>query len=77
MDRDFDSFFKELVRERIDEMPCPPKEEVWEQIKTQLRAERRKEKNLNGLLWDSGNIGWESNGSINRDDIIKVAKSKK
>jgi len=44
MNRDFDSFFKELVRERIDEMPCPPKKEVWEQIKTRLRVERKKER---------------------------------
>jgi len=44
MDRNFDSFFKELVRERIEEMPCPPKEEVWEQIKARLRAERKKER---------------------------------
>jgi len=44
MGKDFDSFFKELVQERIDEMPCPPKEEVWEQIKVGLRVERKKEK---------------------------------
>jgi hypothetical protein len=45
MGRDFNSFFKELVQERIDEMPCPPKEEIWEQVKIRLRAERKKERN--------------------------------
>lgn len=44
MARDFDSFFKELVCERINEMPCPPKEDVWEHIKTRLMEERRKER---------------------------------
>jgi hypothetical protein len=44
MERDFDSFFKEVVRERMEEMPCPPKEETWERIKTRLRAERKMER---------------------------------
>jgi hypothetical protein len=44
MARDFDSFFKELVQERIDETQCPPKEEAWKQIIVQLRIERKKER---------------------------------
>lgn len=44
MSKDFDSFIKELVKERIEEMPRPPKEEVWEQVITRLRAERKKER---------------------------------
>ena len=41
MAKDFDSFLKEIVQERIDEIPCPPKEEVWQQIKMQLISERK------------------------------------
>lgn len=40
----FDSFFIELIHERNDEMPCPPKEEIWERIITQLKDERKKER---------------------------------
>ena len=40
MAKDFDSFLKEIVQERIDEIPCPPKEEVWQQMKMQLRSKR-------------------------------------
>lgn len=35
------------------------------------------EKNLNGLVWDTGNIGCEISGNISRDDIIRIAKSMK
>ncbi|AUS96073.1 hypothetical protein CDQ84_18745 [Clostridium thermosuccinogenes] len=35
------------------------------------------EEHLNGLLWDSGEIGCEINGNITKDEIIKVAKSMK
>lgn len=51
MAKDFDSFIKELVQERIDEIPCPPKEEVLQQIKIQLRSERsgKKDTLLNKL----------------------------
>lgn len=44
MSKDFDSFIKELVIERIEEMPRSPKEEVWEQVINRLREERKKEK---------------------------------
>ncbi len=46
MSKDFDSFIKELVKERIDEMPRPPKDEVWRQLITQLRQEHSKERKL-------------------------------
>lgn len=46
MSKDFDSFIKELVEERIYEMPRPPKEEVWGQLIAQLRQERRKERKM-------------------------------
>lgn len=36
MGKNFDSYFEELLRERIDEMPCPTKAEVWQQIKKRL-----------------------------------------
>ena len=35
------------------------------------------EKNLNGLLWNNGNIGCEINGNISKDDVLKTAKSMK
>jgi hypothetical protein len=44
MPKDFGTFLKEIIKERIDEIPCPPKEEVWEYIITHLRAERQKER---------------------------------
>lgn len=44
MSKDFDSFIKELVIERIEEIPHPHKEEVWEQVITRLREELKKEK---------------------------------
>lgn len=46
MSKDFDSLMKELVKERIYEMPHPPKEEVWEQIIIRLRQERKKERSI-------------------------------
>lgn len=42
--KDFDSFIKELVTERIEETPRPKKEEVWGQIITRVRMERKKER---------------------------------
>lgn len=44
MSKDFNSFFKELVQERIDEVPCPPKDTMWKKLIVQLRIERKKEK---------------------------------
>lgn len=44
MGKDFDSFFKELVRERMEEIPCPPRKEAWEQIANRLRLERKKQR---------------------------------
>jgi hypothetical protein len=35
------------------------------------------EKNLTGIFWNNGNIGYEINGNISKDDIIKVVKSMK
>lgn len=49
MSKDYDSLMKELVKERIYEMPRPPKEELWEQIITQLRQECKKERRLRML----------------------------
>lgn len=49
MSRDFDSLMRELVKERIREMPHPPKDEVWEQIINRLRQERRKERKIKML----------------------------
>ncbi len=48
MSKDFDSFIKEVVKERIKKMPRPPKSEVWEQVITRIRLEHKKElkKNL-------------------------------
>jgi len=46
MPKDFDSLVKELVKERICEMPHPPKEAVWEQLRTRLSQERKKEKRI-------------------------------
>lgn len=46
MPRDFDAFFEELVRERIDELPCPPEEEMWGYIKRRLRDERKNERRI-------------------------------
>ena len=41
-EKDLDSFIKEIVNEMMDEISCPPKEEIWENIKNQLRTERKK-----------------------------------
>jgi hypothetical protein len=35
------------------------------------------EEDLNGLLWETGNISLEINGKISRDDIVKIARSMK
>jgi len=35
------------------------------------------EEKLNGLLWDIDNIGYEINGNISGEDIIKIAGSMK
>jgi hypothetical protein len=46
MSKNLDSLMKELVKERICGMSHPPKEEVWEQLRTRLRQERKKEKSI-------------------------------
>jgi hypothetical protein len=49
MSKDLDSLMKELVEERICEMPHPPKEEVWEQLTVRLRKKRREERRINAF----------------------------
>lgn len=40
MERNMDSLFKELVREHIDNSSCPPKDEIWNNIKLRLMEEQ-------------------------------------
>lgn len=44
MAKDFDSFFKELIQERVDEIPCPHHEDMAKKIIKQVKAESKKEK---------------------------------
>lgn len=44
MDKTLDTLIGEVIKEDIENTPIPLKEEAWENIVTELRKRRRKEK---------------------------------
>ena len=44
MGRNFDAYFKELLQEMIDEMPCPSKEKAWRQVRKRLTEKQKAKK---------------------------------
>lgn len=41
MEKNMDSLLKELIQDQIDNSPCPPRDEIWNNIKEKLMEEQR------------------------------------
>lgn len=41
MEKNMDSLLKELIQDQIDNTPCPPRDEIWNNIKEKLMEEQR------------------------------------